>query len=155
LQSAQNQILYDYILRQSGSSNPNVVRLAPVGTQVVGDISYVEDDYFNLNPRLFRGLDFSLSYDLRDTPVGSFSIDLAASKLLTYNQSASVMQALLLAANAANAFGRNVNITGAGSQIRMDGNPEWRASANFSWRLGAVSAGTLVNYVGPVFDTGP
>ncbi len=155
LQGAQNQILYDYLLRQSGSSNPNVVRLAPVGNQVVGDLSYVEDDYFNLQPRLFRGLDFGLSYDLKSTPIGSFSLDLNASKLLTFNQSASDMQALLIAANAAGKLGTGIAITAAGSQIRIDGNPEWRASANLTWRLGNLSAGVLVNYVGPVFDTGP
>ncbi|MBS0480329.1 MAG: TonB-dependent receptor [Proteobacteria bacterium] len=155
LQGAQNQILYDYLLRQSGKSNPNVVRLAPVGAQIVGDLSYVEDDYFNLQPRLFRGLDFSLSYDSPRTKVGTFSIDLNASKLLTYRQSPSEMQATLIAANAAGALGTGIAITAAGSQIKIDGNPEWRASANLTWRLGGFSLGTLVTYVGSVFDTGP
>jgi len=154
LQGAQNQILYDYLLRQTGGSNPNVVRLAPVGTQVVGDLSYVEDDYFNVSPRLFRGLDVSLSYDLKRTPLGNFSLDLNASRLLTYDQSPSVMQSLLIAANNAGTLGTGIAITAAGSQIQNDGNPKWRAAANFSWSLGGFSAGTLVNYVGPVFDTG-
>jgi outer membrane receptor protein involved in Fe transport len=154
LQGAQNQILYDYLLRQTGGSNPNVVRLAPVGAQVVGDLSYVEDDYFNVAPRLFRGIDASLSYDLRGTPIGNFSLDLNASRLITFNQSPSAMQSLLIAANNVGTLGTGIAITAAGSQIQIDGNPKWRAAANFSWSLGGFSAGTLVNYVGPVFDTG-
>ena len=47
-----------------------------------------------------------------------------------------------------------MTITQAGSQIQVNGNPEWRLSGNLTWRSGPVSAGVLVNYVGSVFDTG-
>ena len=154
LQGAQNQILFDLLERLSGRSNPNVVRLAPVGTQVVGTIDYVKDDYFNLGPRTLRGLDFAASLDLRDTPLGNFNIDLSASKLLKYEQTASELQAKLIAANAAGTLGSGITITQAGSQIQVNGNPEWRLSGNLTWRSGPVSAGVLVNYVGSVFDTG-
>ena len=75
LEGAQNQILFDYLQRQSGGSNPNVVRLAPVGTQVVGDLSFVQDNYFNLGPRKLSGIDFGLTYDLRNTPLGNFNLE--------------------------------------------------------------------------------
>jgi outer membrane receptor protein involved in Fe transport len=155
IQGAQNQILFDLLERLNGRSNPNVVRLAPVGTQVVGTIDYVQDNYFNLGPRTLRGLDFALNLDLRDTPLGNINIDLAASKLLKYEQTPSELQALLIAANAAGTLGTGVTITQAGSQIQVNGNPEWRLSGNLTWRSGPVSAGVLVNYVGSVFDTGP
>jgi iron complex outermembrane receptor protein len=154
LQGAQNQILFDLLERLGGRSNPNVVRLAPVGTQVIGTIDYVKDDYFNLGLRKLAGLDFGVSYDVRNTLLGSFNIDLNASKLLTYEQSASELQAQLIAANAAGTLGSGVTITQAGSQIQVNGNPEWRMSGNLTWKSGPVSAGILVNYVGSVFDTG-
>lgn len=154
IQGAQNQILFDLLERLSGRSNPNVVRLAPVGTQVIGTIDYVQDNYFNLGLRQLEGLDFGVSYDLRNTPLGNINIDLNASKLLKYQQEASELQAQLIAANAAGTLGTGVTITQAGSQIQVNGNPEWRLSGNLTWKSGPVSAGVLVNYVGPVFDTG-
>ena len=154
LQGAQNQILFDYLERQSGRTNPNVVRLAPVGTQVVGDLSYVKDDYFNLGPRKLRGIDLAVSWDVGQTPLGKFSFDIAASKLIKWLQTASDLQAQLIAANAAGKFGTGITITQAGDQVRQNGNPEWRLNGNMTWKAGPVSAGVQVNYVGSVFDTG-
>lgn len=154
IQGAQNQILFDLLERQGGRSNPNVVRLAPVGTQVIGTIDYIQDNYFNLGLRELEGLDMGVSYDVRNTPIGSFNIDINASKLLKYQQSASELQAQLIAANAAGTLGTGVTVTQAGSQIQVNGNPEWRLSGNLTWKSGPVSAGVLVNYVGAVFDTG-
>ncbi len=154
LQGAQNQILFDYLERLSGRTNANVVRLAPVGTQVVGDISYVKDDYFNLGPRKLRGIDFALSLETGKTPLGRFSFDLVASKLIKWQQTASDLQATLIAANAAGKLGTGINITQAGDQVRQNGNPQWRLNGNMTWRAGGFSAGVQVNYVGSVFDTG-
>lgn len=154
IEGAQNQILYDYLLRQTGGSNPNVVRLAPVSPQIVGNLSYVQDNYFNLGPRVLEGIDYGISYDIRNTPFGNFNIDIAAAKLTKYQQSPSAMQQTLIEANAAGKLGTGITIAQAGSQIQQNGNPEWRGSFNLTWRKGNFSAGTLVNYVGPVFDTG-
>jgi outer membrane receptor protein involved in Fe transport len=85
IQGAQNQILYDLLLRRRGSSNPNVVRLAPLAGQTVGQLDFVQDDYFNLQPRSIRGLDLELSYRLRKTPLGSFNIQLAGARLLDFD----------------------------------------------------------------------
>jgi iron complex outermembrane receptor protein len=154
IEGAQNQILYDYLQRLGGRSNPNVVRLAPVGTQVVGDLSLVQDNYFNLGPRELAGIDFGASYELRGTRLGNFQVELSASRLAKFEQDPSALQAELIAANAAGSLGPGITITQAGSLIEANGNPEWRLAADFSWRKGPVSAGVLVNYVGPVFDTG-
>jgi outer membrane receptor protein involved in Fe transport len=154
IQGAQNQILFDLLERQNGRTNANVVRLAPVGTQVVGDLSYVQDNYFNLGPRTLRGLDFALNWDLRDTALGNFNIDLGASKLTKFLQDPSDLQAQLIAANAAGKFGTGVSITQAGSQIQVNGNPKWRMTGNVTWKSGPMSAGVLVTYVGSVFDAG-
>ncbi len=154
LQGAQNQILFDLLERQNGRSNPNVVRAAPVGTQVVGDLQFVQDDYFNLGPRYLRGLDFGVSYDLRDTPLGNFNFDFNAAKLIRFEQSPSALQQQLIDANAAGKLGTGVVITQAGSLIKQNGNPQWRYTGNLTWRMNGFSAGVLVSHVGPVFDTG-
>jgi iron complex outermembrane recepter protein len=154
LQGAQNQILFDYLERLSGRSNPNIERAAPVGTQVVGDLQFVQDDYFNLGPRYMRGLDFGVSYDLRDTPLGSFNFDFNAAKLTRFDQSPSELQQKLIDANAAGTLGPGITITQAGSQIRQNGNPQWRFTGNLIWRLNGFSAGVLLTHVGPVNDTG-
>jgi outer membrane receptor protein involved in Fe transport len=155
LQGAQNQILYDYLLRLSGSTNPNVVRLDPAAGQTVGQLSFVQDDYFNLNPRRLEGFDVELNYAIKDTPIGSFDLDLAAAHLLTFRQSPSAMQQELIDAIAAGTLGTGVNVSGANSLLKQDGNPTWRATANLNWRLGNFRIGALVNYVGSVYDTGP
>ena len=154
IEGAQNQILYDYLLRQSGQTNPNVVRLAPIAPQTVGALSFVQDNYFNLGPRELAGFDFGASYELRGTPLGNFEFELSASKLTKFEQAPSALQAELIAANAAGTLGTGITITQAGSQIQVNGNPEWRFAADVSWRKGPVSAGVLVSYVSPVFDTG-
>jgi outer membrane receptor protein involved in Fe transport len=155
LQGAQNQILYDYLLRLSGSSNPNVVRLAPAAGQTVGVLSFVQDDYFNLGPREIRGIDLELQYALRDTPIGSFDLDLNAAHLLKFNQSPSAVQQELIDAIAAGKLGPGLSVTGANSLLKQNGNPTIRLSGNLNWRLGAFRAGLLVNHVGSVNDTGP
>jgi outer membrane receptor protein involved in Fe transport len=154
LQGAQNQILYDYLLRLNGSSNPNVVRNAPTGTQTVGDISYVQDNYFNLGPRNLSGIDVGLMYNWKSKKYGKFDLDISASKLTKFTQSPSDLQQELIKANAAGTLGTGITITQAGSLIQQGGNPVWRASANLNWSKGKVGAGVLVNYVGEVYDTG-
>ena len=77
-----NAIAYDYYLRLHGSSNPNVVRDAPVGSATVGNIAYINDTYQNLQPRMVQGADFSLDYDLDDTPWGDFGLNVNVAKLL-------------------------------------------------------------------------
>ncbi|PZR34308.1 TonB-dependent receptor [Caulobacter segnis] len=149
-----NQIAYDWLLRQSGSSNPNVVRDAPVGTATVGNIAYVSDTYQNLQPRVVQGVDFSLDYDLDDTPWGDFGLTVNVAKLLKYDQAASPIEALLQQAVAAGKL-PGVTVASAGDQIKKDGFPEFRGSASFSWRKDGWGAGAFVSYVGEVFDTGP
>ncbi|KQV58744.1 MULTISPECIES: TonB-dependent receptor domain-containing protein [unclassified Caulobacter] len=149
-----NQIAYDWLLRQGGSSNPNVVRDAPVGTAIVGNIAYIQDTYQNLQPRMVQGVDFSLDYDLDDTAWGDFGLNVNVAKLLKYDQSPSPIESLLQQAVAAGSL-PGVTIASAGNQIKMDGFPEFRGTASFTWRYNGWGAGAFVNYVGEVYDTGP
>jgi iron complex outermembrane receptor protein len=138
-----NQIAYDWLLRQSGSSNPNVVRDAPVGPATVGAITYINDVYANLQPRVVQGADFTLDYDLDDTPWGSFDLTVNVAKLLKYDQAPSPIESLLQRAVTAGEL-PGVTIASAGNQIKMDGFPEFRGSATLSWRKGGWGAGAFV-----------
>lgn len=151
---AQNQINYDLLLRQSGGSNPNVVRDAPVGTNTVGAISYVNDTYSNLQPRMVQGFDFSVDYDLNDTPLGDFGLSVNVAKLSKYDQSPSTIEATLAKAIADGQLA-GLTVASAGNQIKMDGFPEFRGTANLTWRLNGWGAGVFVSHVGEVYDTGP
>ncbi|PXA74365.1 TonB-dependent receptor [Caulobacter sp. D4A] len=148
-----NQIAYDYLLRLQGSSNPNVVREAATGTNTVGTISYINDTYMNLQPRVLQGVDFSLDYDLDDTPWGDFGVTVNVAKLTKYDQAASPIEQILMKAVADGTLS-GLTISSAGSQIRLDGNPEFRGSVSMTWRKDGWGAGAFVNYVGSVYDTG-
>jgi len=148
-----NQIALDWLLRQQGSSNPNVVRDAPVGANTVGAIASVNDTYMNLQPRMVQGVDFSLDYDLDDTPWGDFGLNVNVAKLLKFDQSPSATEALLQQAVAAGKL-PGVTITTAGNQIGLGGSPEFRGSANLTWRKDGWGAGAFVNYISEVYDTG-
>ena len=150
----QNQILYDYYLRRSGTSNANVVRLAPVGTQVIGTIDHIDDNYFNLGPRTMRGWDVSAKVDSGNTDQGRFRVSGSIAKLLKFYQSPSDIQQKLIDANNAGALGTGIVITQAGDLIGQGGSPRWRSSANLTWDKGPVTVGLNVNSVGSYFDTG-
>lgn len=151
---AQNQIYYDLLLRLQGGSNPNVVRDDPVGANSVGAISFVSDTYMNLQPRVVQGVDFSLSYDLKDTAWGDFGLDVNVAKLTKYDQSASPIEQILQQAIADGTL-TGVTVASAGNQIKMDGFPEFRGTASLTWRKDGWGAGAFANYVGEAYDTGP
>ena len=150
----QNQLIYDYYLRLAGSSNPNVVRLAPVGTQTVGALDRVNDNYFNLGPRTIEGWDASLAMDSGSTEHGRFRLNASVAKLDKFYQSPSDIQQKLMDANAAGKLGTGVTITQAGDLVGQDANPRWRWGANLTWDRGSVTMGVSMNTVGSYFDTG-
>lgn len=155
IEGGQVQLLYDYLLRLDGQSNPNLVRDPPVGTNRVGQLLQINDNYFNITPRQLEGLDASLRYELRRTKFGNFTFTVNAAKLTKFEQQATEMASKVIAANNAGRFGTGIVVTAAGNQIGINGNPEWRGSASLSWRQQQWRAGVFVNYVGSVFDTGP
>jgi outer membrane receptor protein involved in Fe transport len=155
IEGGQIQMLYDYLLRLDGQSNPNLVRDPPVGTNRVGQLLQVNDNYFNITPREIAGFDASLRYDLKQTAIGSFSFTLNAAKLTKFEQSPTEMASKVIEANNAGRLGPGIVITAAGNQIGVNGNPEWRGSASLTWRQKQLRAGLFVNHVGSVNDTGP
>jgi outer membrane receptor protein involved in Fe transport len=155
IEGGQVQLLYDYLLRLDGQSNPNLVRDAPVGANKVGQLLQVNDNYFNITPRELAGFDASLRYDLRRTKFGNFTFSVNAAKLTKFEQQATETARKVIEANNAGRLGPGIIVTAAGNQIGINGNPEWRGSASLTWRQQQWRAGMFVNYVGSVFDTGP
>ncbi|HYD88019.1 MAG TPA: TonB-dependent receptor [Vitreimonas sp.] len=164
-----NAITLDYLLRMLGSSNPNVVRAAPTPDDVlmfagaldangaplqpVGEITQVIDDYRNLGPREAEGYDIGIFYEVDDTPLGDWNLDLNFARLLTFYQAPGPEQQQLLNAQAAGVIDPLINIPGAESLIEENGRPKWRASATVTWRAGNWGAGWYTAYVGGVDDT--
>ena len=106
-----NALILDYLLRQSGSSNPNVVRaavtaddvaaFAGTGLAAAGQVLYVNDKYTNLQPQDVEGLDLGLLYRLKTDKLGDFDLNINAAHLIKYYQSPSPGIAELLAARTA------------------------------------------------------
>ncbi|RXZ66416.1 TonB-dependent receptor domain-containing protein [Pelagerythrobacter rhizovicinus] len=159
-----NQIAYDYLLRTRGSSNPAVVRDTPTqedidnfagtGLEPVGEILFVSDRYMNLLPRRIEGIDFTLLYELDDTAVGDFTLNVNAAHLLRFDQEPSPEAQEIIDAQAAGEIFQGFVVDGAEGLLRQDGNPRWRLSTSLTWRLGNFGAGVFGRYVSSVKDTG-
>lgn len=158
-----NAMILDYLLRQSGQTNPNVVRATPspddvaafagTGLAPAGQVLYVKDQYVNLLPQTVRGLDLNAIYSIRDTGIGDFNIALNVSHLFEFYQDPSPGIAMLLAARAAGKINKDTVITGGGSLLRQNSRPAWKWSASFNWSLENVSLGAFTQYIGSVEDT--
>ena len=158
-----NALILDYLLRQSGQTNPNVVRAAPTpddvaafagtGLAPAGQVLYVKDQYVNLLPQTVRGLDLNAIYSVRDTGIGDFNVSVNVSHLIKYYQDPSPGIAELLAARAAGKIDKNTVISGGGSLLRQNSRPAWKWSASLNWSLENVSIGAFTQYIGSVEDT--
>lgn len=156
------EIELDYLLRTRGSSNPNVVRRDPTADDIAaftgtgltpaGEILYVDSKYENLLPLDVQGIDFGLNYQSPNTPVGRFSLNLNASKLIKYNLSASEPVQQLIDAIAAGEI-QPVSVVGGGDLVRQDGHPRWRFSGTLTWNAGPVQVGLFTQYIGSVEQT--
>ena len=158
-----NHIIYDYLLRTMGETNPAVIRdtlsqaeqdmYTAAGLVPAGEIIEVRDGYFNFLPRETEGIDYALYYDIDDTPLGDFRFKVNVAQALTAYQALSSIEQQILDAQDSGQISSVVSLDGAGDLLRMDGLPEWRWSASATWRNGAWGAGWFTNYVDDVFDT--
>lgn len=146
----QNALYYDAYLRVvEGSSNPNVVRLAPTqadidqfagsGLEPVGEVDYVAATYTNMNALNAEGVDYSFSWRLRDTAWGDFSLLLNAARLKSYSQQPTTEEALVQSAIDAGLLNLMISAIGASNLVGMySGNvgvkPEWKATATLVWQ---------------------
>jgi outer membrane receptor protein involved in Fe transport len=159
-----NALILDYLLRQRGQTNPNVIRLAPTaddlelvagtGLQPIGVVQYVRDQYVNLLPQTVRGLDFGFNWRLSDTGFGSFNLSANAAHLLEFYRDPSADIAALLAAREAGEINAGTAIGEGGDLRRNNGRPKWRVSGSLTWNLGGLTVGGFTQYISSVRDTG-
>jgi outer membrane receptor protein involved in Fe transport len=158
-----NALILDYLLRQSGSSNPNVVRAAPTaddiaafagtGLAAAGQVLYVNDKYTNLQPQDVEGLDLGLMYRLSTDKLGDFDLNVNAAHLIKYYQSPSPGISELLAARNAGKINAGTTITGGGNLLQQNGKTDWKVSAALTWRYKQLTVGGFTQYIGEYNDT--
>lgn len=158
----QNALVLDYLLRQQGSSNPNVVRAAPTaddtpvfagtGLATAGAVTRINDQFVNLLPQTVRGVDLALLYNVR-TGLGRFDVALNGSRLTKYSRETPPAVQALFDARAAGLINAATPLTDASNLIEQRGKPKWRVSGSLTWSSGGVQIGAFANYTGPVNDT--
>jgi iron complex outermembrane receptor protein len=158
-----NALILDYLLRQGGSSNPNVVRANPTtddtaafagtGLTPVGTVLYVKDQYVNTLPQEARGIDVGFMWRKHGTPFGDFDLNVNGAHLIKFYQQPSPQIAALMAARSDGKINAGTTISGGGSYVRSNGKPDWKWTAALSWSLEQFSAGVFTQYISDVDDT--
>lgn len=159
-----SEIILDYLLRQQGSFNPNVVRnpvtaddiaaYAGTGLAAAGTIRSVTNRFVNLLPQEVRGLDLGFLYRVRDTIAGDFDIKFNGARLLKFSQELSPQLEQLVEARAAGQINAATPLGDAQDLLGRGGKPKWRATATVTWTAGPVQTGLFLNYIGTVYDYG-
>jgi iron complex outermembrane recepter protein len=159
----QNALVLDYLLRLQGSSNPNVVRAAPTaddtpvfagtGLDPAGAVLQIRDQFTNLQPQTVQGLDIGLIWNIRRTPIGSFELNLNASRLIKYSRDTPPSVQELFDARDAGDINPATPLTDASNLIRVRGKPRWRVTGSLTWSLDGFQVGAFVNHIGSVQDT--
>lgn len=147
--SDENESRLDAVLREAGSSNPNVIRGVPTAERPLGEIERITRRYENLNQRIVEGVDLGVTYAL-NTGIGYFDLKVNAARILTFDQEPGGAAALLVAAGAdPDVLGSSV-----GSQLELEFIPKWRGTASVNWNSlqNVWGAGAFLNYVGEVYE---
>jgi len=159
----QNGLNLDYLQRVGGSTNPNVVRMAPTADDIaavagtglapVGQLLFVIANFQNLLPVTVQGIDFQADYRIRNTPLGSFSININASKLISYYVGVPGGVQQVLDAKAAGTINAGIPLIGGGDVVGRDGQPKWRLSATGTWSSGPVTIGAFTQFIDNVYES--
>jgi iron complex outermembrane receptor protein len=158
----QNALNLDYLMRAQGSSNPNVIRRDPTADDIartagtglapVGELLYVVANFQNLLPITVQGIDFGLDYYLPTDSIGTFALNVNASRLISYYVDVPQGVADVIAGKSAGLVNAGVPIQGGGDVIGRDGQPRWRISATLDWTLGPVKIGAFTQFVDDVYE---
>lgn len=157
-------IALDYLLRLSGSSNPNVIRAAPnaddtaffagTGIAPAGQILTVRDQFINLQPQTVRGLDFGFYWGTPKTDIGQFDLSVNATRLLKFSRPPGSAVDALVEARAAGQINAATPLPETQDLIEANGRPKWRGTASLTWSLGQFQIGAFARYTGAVDETG-
>ena len=159
-----NALINDYLLRVTGSSDPNVIRAAPTADDValfdgsgidpVGRVLFVNDQYVNLLPQEAAGFDLGATWRLPETGMGQFSFTANAAYLDKFYLEPSPGIQALIDARSAGTINAGTNIADAGSLVRQNGKPRWKVTGTATWEYKMFQVGAFTSYTGDVEDTG-
>jgi len=162
LLGAEAALALDYLNRVQGGENPNVVRAAPnaddeafyagTGLAPVGRLISISDRFINLLPQTVEGIDFGFAWSKRRTAWGTFNFRLNASQLLEYSRSPGDIIDSLYEAREAGIIDALTPLPDSSQLIARNGRPEWRVTANLTWRKGPWRAGASTQYVSEVYQ---
>jgi outer membrane receptor protein involved in Fe transport len=157
LLGAQTALIVDYLDRLEGGSNPLVVRADPTdddiaqfagtGIAPVGEVTAINDSFINLQPQTAGGLDFSLNWKLRKTPIGRFTLRVDATKLLEFDRDPGPIVDALYAARDAGTIDALTPLPDSSKLIGENGRPKWRAGSSLTWNQGPWRAGLSAQYM--------
>lgn len=156
-----NALVLDNLLRQQGSSNPNVVR-APVnaddtafydgsGLPAAGAVVAIRDQFVNLLPQTVQGIDLAFLYSLHRTAIGDFDVSLNAARMTKYDRQNPPQIQALFDARASGTINKTTPLTDQGNLLEQDGKPKWRVSGTITWKAGPVQIGAFGTYVSSVY----
>lgn len=159
----QNALVLDYLLRQQGSSNPNVIRAAPTaddlpvfagtGLAAAGAVTQIRDQFVNLQPQTVQGVDLALIYAIRHTGIGDFDLNINAARLTKYSREIPPSIQALFDARAAGTINIATPLTDSTDLIQVRGKPKWRVTGSLTWSSGPVQVGGFANLTSSVYDT--
>ena len=144
----EDQLELDVLLREQGSSNPNVIRadLTPGDIAAfnawnaanpddqripAGEAINIIGQYVNLDTRKVEGWDGSVSYATPETPAGTFILQGDVTQITKFEQEGLAQTDFL----------------------RRNGNPEWKYTASLGWRIRDLTTTVSMRYVSSVYDT--
>lgn len=163
LLGAQTALALEYLNRVQGTTNPNVVRAAPnsddvdlfdgTGLAPVGTAISISDRFINLLPQTAEGIDYGFSWAKRRTAWGTFIFRANASQLLTFSREPGEIVDQLYAARAAGTINPLTPLPDSSQLIGINGRPEWKINASFTWRHGPWRVGLSSQSVSEVYQT--
>ena len=159
-----NAVILDYAERVQGRSNPLVTRAAAnaddialfagTGIAPVGVITSISDRFVNLLPQDVEGLDIGFNWRLRNTPWGSFRVNIDAAKLIKFSREPGPQVDALYAARTAGTINAATPLPESSSLLAQNGRPEWRLSGSLTWSQGPWQVGAFTQYISSVDETG-
>ena len=158
-----NAVVLDYAERVQGRSNPLVTRaavnaddialFAGTGITPVGVITSISDRFVNLLPQDVEGMDLGLNWRLRNTPLGSFRLNLNAAKLISFGREGGPAVDALYEARDAGIINAATPLPETSELVAQNGRPEWRFSGSLTWSEGPWQVGAFTQYISAVDDT--
>ncbi len=139
LLNADNAVLLDAILREQGSSFDRLER-----DPVTNEPTVFNDRFQNLELREIEGVDLAVAYSF-DSSIGAFDLKLNGAYLEKFDQEPGGELLTIIEAGLAP--------NGAGSLIKENGRPRWRATASALWQRNQWGAGLFYQYIGDFVDT--